>query len=65
MARLSKPTLMPGNNDTGDIAALAAELGHRRGVRNSPQSALAHLRRTRMACGCVYSLHRPRTARSM
>ena len=34
MSRLTKPALvMPGNNDTGDIASLAAELTHRGGLR--------------------------------
>ena len=34
MSRLRKQALvMPGNNDTGDIAELAAELTHRRGIR--------------------------------
>ncbi|MBP6682169.1 MAG: metallophosphoesterase [Halioglobus sp.] len=33
MSRLSKPALvMPGNNDTGDIAELAAELSYRSGI---------------------------------
>jgi uncharacterized protein (TIGR04168 family) len=35
MSRLRKETLvMPGNNDTGDIAELAAELAHQSGIRN-------------------------------
>ncbi len=34
MAHLRTPTLvMPGNNDTGDIAALAAELSHQGGIK--------------------------------
>ena len=33
MSRLRKPALvMPGNNDVGDIAALAAELSYRKGL---------------------------------
>jgi len=33
ISRLRKPALvMPGNNDTGDIAELAAELNHRNGI---------------------------------
>jgi len=35
MARLGKPALvMPGNNDTGDTAELAAELAYRSGVKS-------------------------------
>jgi len=34
LSRLDRPTLvMPGNNDTGDIGELAAELAHRGGIR--------------------------------
>lgn len=64
MSRLRKEALvMPGNNDTGDIAELAAELAHQSGIRNllsvrrgssvsasSPGGPLVRL--------CGYSLHR-------
>lgn len=63
MAQLDKPALvMPGNNDTGDIAELSAELSHRRGIRR-----LTAVRSGALAADaedpvevrlCGYSLHR-------
>lgn len=63
MSRLRKQTLvMPGNNDTGDIATLAAELAHQSGIksllevrRGSDATADTQSAPVRL---CGYSLHR-------
>lgn len=59
ISRLDKPTLvMPGNNDTGEIDELAAELAHRTGVKRLAairQGATGAAHSVRL---CGYSLHR-------
>lgn len=66
MARLTRPTLvMPGNNDTSDIAMLAAELTHQRGL-----GQLLSLTDDSVDVGqavnlCGYSEHRIQAGRRM
>lgn len=58
ISRLEKDTLvMPGNNDTGDVAELAAELSHRTGLRRlaAMRGGAADGQGTVRLCG--YSAH--------
>lgn len=63
ISRLRKPTLvMPGNNDTGDIGELAAELAHRDALRQFSavrlgQSASGAAARPSTVRLCGYSSH--------
>ena len=57
IARLDKPTLViPGNNDTGDLVELAAELSHRDGLQKLDALRMGAAQRTPVRL-CGYSLH--------
>lgn len=63
MARLNKHALvMPGNNDTGDMEELAAELNHRQGIRKLTAirtgAAADLMQQPTQVRLCGYSLHR-------
>ncbi len=63
MARLNKHALvMPGNNDTGDIDELSAELNHRQGIRKLTAirtgAAADLMQQPTQVRLCGYSLHR-------
>jgi uncharacterized protein (TIGR04168 family) len=58
MAALRRPTLvMPGNNDTGDINALAAELAHQNGLNQLMSIATAAKGASDPIMLCGYSHH--------
>ncbi len=63
MARLQQPTLvMPGNNDTGDINELSAELVHQNGLNQLMAIAQAGEDDTQAISLCGYSCHYIETA---
>lgn len=58
IARLNRPALvMPGNNDTGDMSALAAELSHRAGLNRLNAMRTGSAERPPIQ-PCGYSTHR-------
>ncbi|MEZ5571410.1 MAG: metallophosphoesterase [Halioglobus sp.] len=59
MAQLTRPALvMPGNNDTFDMAELAAELTHQRGLNQLRELSGSQMQRHEPIRLCGYSEHR-------